>query len=192
MPGAQRDGIQAEIKAKTRKNMPEEVERLKARLVELQQNPIYCPPLPRLQFEDTTPEGLPHDLATGWPNGGLFSDEGGAVLGSHGMSDETATRMLSLTNILWDGRDFTPTRKQAAAQLTGRRFCVFLMIQPALLSGMIQKGGREPGFVARFLISLPESTMGSRFYREPPARWPALERFNLKRAVENAENHASC
>jgi putative DNA primase/helicase len=175
------DGVTAQIKSAAKRGTEKsgaELDRLQAELVELQQNPIHCPPLPRLFFEDVTPAGLHHDLALGWPSAGLFSDEGGAFLGAHGMGDETATGLLSLLNILWDGRSVTPTRKVAAtAELRGRRLSTFLMIQPDLLRKLLEKGGRSLGFVARFLLCRPDSTMGTRFYREPPERWPALERF---------------
>jgi putative DNA primase/helicase len=157
----------------------QELERLRERLVDLEQNPVMAPPLPLLSYEDVNPASLAYALGTGWPSAGLFSDEGGAVVGSHGMQDETATSMLALLNILWDGRDYVPTRKQAAtAELRGRRFSTFLMLQPDLLRKLIDKGARGIGFLARFLLSAPPSTMGGRFYVEPPADWAALDDFD--------------
>jgi putative DNA primase/helicase len=132
-----------------------------------------------LAFEDATPGGLQHGLATGWPSAGLFSDEGGAVIGGHGMGDETATSLLALLNILWDGRDFVPTRKTAqATELRGRRFSAFLMVQPHLLLKLVAKGARELGFIARFLVASPTSTMGHRPYRDPPAQLRHLPTFD--------------
>lgn len=175
------DGVRKQITAKAAKDSPEderELGRLRERLIELEQNPVMAPPLPLLTYEDVTPAALAYALGTGWPSAGLFSDEGGAVIGSHGLGEETATGMLALLNILWDGRDFVPTRKQAAvAELRGRRFSSFLMLQPDLLPKLIERGARNIGFLARFLIAAPSSTMGTRLYSEPPRDWRALEDF---------------
>jgi len=179
---ARKEGITKQIKAIAAKDSPEskdELSRLQERLIVLEQHPQVAPPLPLLTYEDVTPAALAYSFAKGWPVAGLFSDEGGAVVGGHGMGDETATSMLALLNILWDGRDYVPTRKQAVtAELRGRRFSAFLMVQPNLLPKLIEKGARDIGFIARFLLSAPVSTMGTRFYVEPLDDWPALNDFD--------------
>jgi len=161
---------------------------LRERLIELEQNPIIAKPLPLLTYEDVTPAALAYTLGTGWPSAGLFSDEGGAVVGSHGLGEDTATGFLSLLNILWDGRDYVPTRKQAlTVELRGRRFSAFLMVQPDLLPKLIEKGARNIGFIARFLLSAPLSTMGTRLYVEPPPDWHALNDYDevIKRLLNS-------
>jgi hypothetical protein len=40
----------------------------------------------------------------GWPSGGVFSNEGGIVLGGHGMNKDTAMRNMARLNQLWDGK----------------------------------------------------------------------------------------
>jgi putative DNA primase/helicase len=176
------EGVKARIKAIAAKEDPESVaehERLRQRLVELEQNPVLQIPLPVHAYEDVNAASLAYALATGWPSAGLFSDEAGAVIGSQGLNEEGATGLLSLLNIAWDARDYVPTRKQAAtAALRGRRFSAFLMFQPSLLPKLIEKGARNLGVLARFLISAPESTMGSRLYVEPPETWHALDAFD--------------
>ena len=70
------------------------------------------------------------------------------MIGSQGLGEENATSLLSLLNILWDGRDFAPTRKQATvAELRGRRFSAFLMLQPDLLGGwtLVRESGQIGG-----------------------------------------------
>lgn len=170
---ARMDGVKKKITTLAGKDDPsdqEEAERLQRRLIELEQNPIIVPPLPVLAYEDATPAALAYALAVGWPSAGLFSDEAGAVVGGHGLGEETATSYLALANILWDGRDYVPTRKVAeAAELRGRRFSVFLMMQPELLKHLIDKGARSIGFLARFLLSAPKTTKGTRLYSVPPS-----------------------
>ncbi|WP_295438803.1 DUF3987 domain-containing protein [uncultured Thiodictyon sp.] len=175
-------GVSGQIKALAAKDSAEskaEIDRLQDRLIELEQNPQTCPPLPLLTYEDVTPAAFAYNFALGWPSAALSSDEGGIVVGSHGMGDETATSMLSILNICWDGRDYIPVRKQAlTAELRGRRLSTFLMIQPSLLPKLIDKGARDIGFIARFLLSSPVSTMGTRMYADPPDDWPALNDFD--------------
>ncbi len=176
------DSIKKKLTAEAAKDSTEseaECKRLEERLVSLQQNPVYVRPLPTLTYEDATPAALQYAIATGWPSCGLFSDEAGAFIGSHGMGEDTATGLLSLLNILWDGRSYHPTRKQAAtAELKGRRVSAFLMLQPHLFATLIDRGARSIGFVARFLLSAPKSTMGTRLYVEPPNDWQELEAFD--------------
>ncbi len=95
------------------------------------------------------------------------------------MGTDNATSLLALLNILWDGREFVPTRKMAAvAELRGRRFSAFLMVQPELLLKLLERGARELGFVARFLLAAPASTMGTRLYQDPPPDWQAMPAFD--------------
>lgn len=181
---ARMEGVKKKITtlaSKDAKEDEEELHRLRERLVELEQNPIVARPLPLLTYEDTTPAALAYALATGWPSAGLFSDEAGTVVGGHGMGEDSATSLLALLNLLWDGRDYVPTRKQAAvAELRGRRFSCFLMMQPNLLMKLIERGARHIGFIARFLIAAPQTTMGERLYRDPPAGWQALPAFEKR------------
>ena len=61
-----------------------------------------------------------------------------------------------------------------------------LMIQEATLRSFFyqSKGlARGSGFLARFLVSWPDSTMGTRFYTPPTEGSPALSKFN-KRITE--------
>ncbi len=179
---ARTDGVKKQITslaAKDDESNEEKLARLRDRLIELEQNPILVRPLPLLNFEDVNSASLAWALATGWPSAGLFSDEGGTVIGGQGMGADNATSLLALLNLVWDGRDFVPTRKQAAvAELRGRRFSAFLMVQPDLLLKLIERGARNIGFIARFLLASPASTMGTRLYQDPPPGWQALPAFD--------------
>jgi putative DNA primase/helicase len=180
-------GVESRIKtvsAKDDDDARRELEQLQNRLIELEQNPIVAKPLPAPTHEDVNPASLAYAVANGWPSSGLYSDEAGSVIGSQGLGEESATSLLSLMNILWDGRAFAPTRKAAAAtELRGRRFSCFLMLQPDLLPKLIDKGGRSIGFLARFLICHPTSTMGSRLYVDPPTDRSALNAFDRQIAA---------
>jgi len=140
------------------------------------------PPLiPRLLYADATPEALAHALATGWPSGGVLSAEAGAVLGAHGMGQDTILRNLALLNVLWDGGEMAIDRRSRPSfLLRGRRLTFGLMVQPEALRGFLERAGTLPrgtGFIARFLIAWPGSTQGTRAYRPAPEAMPHVDLF---------------
>lgn len=154
---------------------------LEERLQELveQEADVYIPLVPVLYHEDATPEGLSYSVATGWPSAMLASDEAGIVIGGRGMSQESALSFITLLNRLWDGREYIQTRKQAkAAEIKGRRFSVSLMMQPELMTKLVEQGARHLGFLARCLVAAPATTMGTRLYTPPPDDMEGLTRFN--------------
>lgn len=140
--------------------------------------------LPELFFEDVTQEALVSQLATGWPSSSLWSDEGGIVLASHGMHSN-ATKFIATLNRLWDGNSFITHRKTSAnLTITNRRLTLSLMLQPAILEKLLTKNDgimRQSGFLARSLITYPQSAMGERMYKEPPTTSsPELDKFNAR------------
>ena len=129
--------------------------------------------------EDATVEGLAYAIATGWHSHALWSDEGGIVTGGHGMRRETIMAFFGLCNRLWDGKEYRPTRKTVdSPAVIGKRFTANIMLQPCVLHRLVGNGeSRDTGFLARFLIAHPESTMGTRLYREPKDS-AILDRFS--------------
>ncbi len=140
--------------------------------------------VPRLLYADATPEALAHALATGWPTAGVLSAEAGAVLGSHGMGQDTILRYLALLNVMWEGGEFLVDRRSKPSfRLRQRRLTFGLMVQPDAMRGFMDRAGSLPrgtGFIARFLIAWPVSTQGTRAYRPAPAAMPAVEHFGLR------------
>jgi putative DNA primase/helicase len=89
---------------------------------------------------------------------------------------------MALLNQLWDGwlnatdRKTTESFAAMAARLT-----MGLQVQEATIRAFFAntKGlARGTGFLARFLVSWPKSTQGTRMFTEAPANWPALAAFN--------------
>jgi len=158
-------------------------------LIDKEEPEIPC--LPTLYFEDTTQEALATHLALGWPSGALWSDEAGIFLGSHSMQSNP-TRFVALLNRLWDGKTTTAHRKTSQSfVIKDRRLTVNLMMQPILLDKMNpQEDGinRQSGFMARCLIAYPRSSMGSRFYNEPPENMDFLKDYN--KLITNCLNHS--
>jgi putative DNA primase/helicase len=183
--GAEHEGIVTKIKrAAGRKGGDEVRAELKAALADLEAARPTVVVVPSLFFEDATPEALALSLATDWSSASLWSDEAGLVIGSHAMSDQSVMRTMGLLNRLWDGQPFDRRRATAPnATVRGCRITVNLMAQPSAFSALADIGGglaRGLGFLARFLLSWPTSTMGSRFYKRPPEATPALDTFDSR------------
>jgi putative DNA primase/helicase len=141
------------------------------------------PKIPRLIYEDVTSEKLGKALAMEWPSGGIFSSEGGAVLGGHSMGKDSIARTLGLLNKLWDGADHIVDRQTAPSfAVRGARFTINLQVQPHVMADFLDRDrgmSRGSGFLARFLISQPMSLQGMRLYKEP-SDMPALGCFSAR------------
>jgi putative DNA primase/helicase len=177
------EGLKAAIKSSMRKHA-DDVELLEARLADLVKTRPTELVVPRLRYEDVNPQSLASSLATGHPSAALWSDEGGMVTGSHGMGRDSFLGFMAMLNRLWDGGSMRHDRKQAASvHVDGRRLTVSLMLQPAVLGELLQRGGglsRGSGFLARFLVAAPASTMGTRLYREPAPGLSKLAQFHQR------------
>lgn len=158
--------------------------RLEHDLAEIELEQPERPRVPHILRGDETPESLAHVLRFDWPSAGIVSSEAGIVFGSHGMGSDSVMRNLSLLNVLWDGGEHhIGRRSKESFTVRGARLTMALQVQPETLRQFFDKNGelaRGTGFMARFLICAPESTQGTRFYRDPPDTWPALARFNAR------------
>jgi len=140
-----------------------------------------APRSPMLLVSDATPEAIALHLADGRPFGGQFTAEGGLVIGGTGMSDENRMRAGAFYNGLWDGDAIRRSRAMArSAYLPGRRFTMHLMMQPNVASVMLaDEVLTQLGTVARLLVVAPDSTAGTRLYREAPAEaWRVLSTYS--------------
>jgi len=177
---AERDGLLSRIKSAGGKLASNDidVEALRDALSQLEQKKPTDVIVPRLFYEDTNAPTLAADLANDWPSASLWSDEAGLIVGAHGMSDDMAMGFIGLLNRLWDGNPFDRDRNTARrARIRGRRFTVSLMTQPIVMARLLTLAGgasRGMGLIARFLVTWPSSTIGSRPYR-PIKGMPAVE-----------------
>ena len=116
-------------------------------------------------------EALAAHLANGWPSASLWSDEAGIIIGNHSMQSNP-TRFAALLNRLWEGKDFSAHRKSSQSfMIQNRRLTLNLMMQPLLLQKMSASHSgihRQSGFMARWLMAKPASSMGKRLYQSPP------------------------
>jgi putative DNA primase/helicase len=179
---AKRQGIKDKIRQLAKESKPTHI--YESALCDLEHAKPEKPKVPRLLYADATPEALAYGLAKNWPSGGVVSAEAGIVFGSHGMGKDSVMRNLGLLNQLWDGTSLTIDRRTSESfTVRGARLTIALQVQGPTLKEFFAKSGalaRGIGFLARFLLSCPESTQGSRPYTESPTEWPHLAAFNQR------------
>jgi len=119
------------------------------------------PKLRKILASDITPESIVQSLND---NGGalcIYSSEGGLIMSGRAM------RNHYLLNNSWGGASISVERKSCdPLYVDDPRLSIGIMIQPSVLEEQFRKNGnqlRGNGFLARTLISFPESTQGTRF-----------------------------
>jgi hypothetical protein len=137
-----------------------------AKLAEL--NKPTAPIMPMLIVSEPTSEALQRQLAHGLPSIGLINDEAGQLLGGFAMSSEKKLGTLTTLSRLWDRGEFDRVRVgDGSGTYYGRRLTLHLMAQPVVASMLLADPlAREQGFLARCLVSFPQSTAGTRRYVE--------------------------
>jgi hypothetical protein len=154
----------------------------RARLDALGREPA-APKSPILILQEPTLEGLTKHLKVGYPSVGLFSSEGGQFIGGHAMSDDAKRRSAAALNALWDDGKLERIRaSEEIALLPGRRLSVFLQAQPDVAQHFLcDPVLHDIGLLARFLITQPNSTMGSRKFRDlAPEHQTAIAAYEAK------------
>jgi hypothetical protein len=170
------------IKAQLRKSSPgTRLDSIRNPLVQHELEKPQPPRIPSLLRMDDTPEALALALEK-YPVAAVVSAEAGIIFGAHGMNPDSVMRNLSQANVFWEGGHMRRDRSSAQSiNIEGMRVTMGLQVQPLVLENFMTKTGslaRGIGYLARFLFAQPESTQGSRFYREPPEGTPALNAFN--------------
>lgn len=186
---SEREGILQSIKQAAFKEKP--TAELRATLAEHQLLKPVPPRVPRLLVNDETQENLAFGLAKIWPSSAVVSAEAGVVLGGAAMARDSMMRSLAFLNLCWDGASFSVGRRSSESFVVqGARLSVSLQIQEPALRAFFEKSGelaRGSGFLARFLLSWPESTQGSRAFVEAPQHWPRLAAYH--RRIADLLNH---
>jgi putative DNA primase/helicase len=179
---AQRSGLKEKIKSLAKDGKPTSM--LARQLHDHDADEPTAPRVPQLIYGDATPEALTYSLSKEWPSGGVISSEAGSVFGGHGMGGDSVMRNLAALNQLWDGATLkTKRRSSESFTVRGARLTMALQVQEATIRAFFDstKGlARGTGFLARFLVSWPQSTQGTRHFTEAPSNWPALANFNSR------------
>ena len=129
-----------------------------------------APPAPDRTVTEPTFEGLTRKYTEGMPTLGIFSDEGGQFLGGYAMSADNRQKTLTALNDLWQGNPIRRTRQgDGSLTLYDRRLAIHLMAQPGVARPFLADSTAvDTGFLARFLICEPPSTIGLRTYVATP------------------------
>jgi hypothetical protein len=136
------------------------------------------PTLPKLFYEDVTPESLLSGIAENLPNAFFGSSEGGNVMTPRGMSK------TSIYNAIWGGDDINVDRKVGKSfKLSGVRLTIHIMIQPDIFGRYMEKTkgeARDSGLFSRNLVCSPVSNCGNRQVSEAEHSTGNLDEFNEK------------
>jgi hypothetical protein len=142
-----------------------------------------APPHPMLLIADPTPEALTQHLKDGRPMAGVFTAEGGLLIGGAAFTDESRMRTAALFNTLWDGDPIRRSRIGTGTTfLPGRRCSAHIMLQPVVADRLFGDSMLDGiGLTARILMVAPSSTAGTRLFREAPSETKAvLEAYNSR------------
>lgn len=142
------------------------------------------PPLsPNRTASEPTFEGLVKLYEIASPALGLFTDEGGSFFGGHAMNSDNKLKTMAGLSSLWDASPINRTRAgDGASTLYGRRLAAHMMVQPIAVRPLLADPmANGQGFLARFLITEPPSTIGFRTWKEcSPDSDAALLQFKGK------------
>ena len=140
------------------------------------------PLLPHLFSSDPTVPGIAKLLNLGRGSIGVFSDEGGLMIGGYSFNKEQAINTGAAFSKLWDGRPLDRVRGgDEIIKLHDRRISFHLMIQPKIAMEFLRHEGlADQGFLTRCLASYPKSTIGNRPYQEISLSDPKLTSYHSR------------
>ncbi|GHC96699.1 hypothetical protein GCM10007320_50890 [Pseudorhodoferax aquiterrae] len=135
---------------------------------------------------------------------GVFSAEGGEMLGGHSLRDDKRSSGLAFFLKGWSGESLDSLRGgEGLTVLLGRRMSMHVLVQPVLLRQLLcDPLAQGQGLLARCLIAEPQTLAGHRQYRQvnpheneavvvynarirhlletPPTYWPEGDGYELK------------
>jgi hypothetical protein len=124
---------------------------------------------PAFILGNLTAEGLHRQLCEGIPSCGVFTDEGGSLVGGHAMAQENMLRTLSDFSKLWDASSEIRVRADKDKKTTrtkGKRVSMHIMMQPDVAALLFQQRiAHNQGFLPRVLVVWPETLRGTRVYQ---------------------------
>jgi len=146
-------------------------------------DPPVKPLAPSLVIGNMTSEGLHKQLNEALPYTGVFSDEGGSLIGGFAMAKENVLRTLSEFSSLWGIS--SELRVRAGAGLTntrGKRMSMHIMAQPDVARILFgQRIAHNQGFLPRLLVAWPPTMRGTRMYRRGDlSECPAITRYSRR------------
>ena len=142
------------------------------------------PKMQALTVGNATIEGTAR-LLRGQSSVGVFSPEGGEVLGGHSLKDSNRMAALAFFLKAWGAETLSVVRGGAGlTSLLGRRVSMSIMVQPVLLEQLLTDPLADgQGFLARCLIAQPATLAGTRFFSHSnPHEHPAVQAYAARMA----------
>jgi hypothetical protein len=135
----------------------------RAELAGLGPEPV-APLFSNIVSDAPTLEGITKHMGDLRPALGIFTDEGGAFIGGHGMNADNRLKTTAGLSALWDGSPVSRWRAQdCVVAFRGRRLSLQIMAQPVAAAGLLaDPTATGQGFLARFLMAEPPSAIGTR------------------------------
>jgi hypothetical protein len=112
---------------------------------------------------------------------GVFSAEGGEMLGGHSLRDDKRVAGMSFFLKAWGAEVLDSLRGgDGLSVLLGRRLSLHVLVQPVILGQLLSDPmANGQGLLARCLIAQPDTLAGTRVFRRvDPLANPATVRFN--------------
>lgn len=113
---------------------------------------------------------------------GIFSAEGGEMLGGHSLRDDKRSSGMAFYLKGWGGESLDSLRGgEGLTVLLGRRMAMHVLVQPVLLGELLCDAlAQGQGLLARCLIAQPETLAGHRPYKDVnPHENPAVVTYNV-------------
>lgn len=164
---------------------------VKSRLHRYENDKPLKPKRTKLIYSNSTPEALQYGLYTDGKSAGLISDEASIIFEGRAIND------LGFINKLWDGSPFSIDRRTSDSFVVhDGRLTLSFMVQDSILRSYFERNGdipRSSGFIARFMVSCPDSTQGTRFIDGHEMSWDYLNIFHqrMRELLEEYKN-ADC
>ena len=122
---------------------------------------------------------------------GIFSAEGGEMLGGHSLRDDKRSSGLAFYLKGWSGESLDSLRGgDGLTVLLNRRMAMHVLVQPVLLGALLGDPlAQGQGLLARCLIAQPDTLAGQRLYRDVnPHENPAVMAYSdaIKALLETA------
>jgi hypothetical protein len=128
-----------------------------------------APIRPAFLIPDLTTEGLARRWQKLPASIGLFSAEGGQLLGGFGFSIDHRLATAASLSLLWDAGRMRRLRagEEELTDLRGRRLAMHIMVQPKAAVGFLgDEVLRDQGLLSRLLLAAPPSLAGNRLFKE--------------------------